>query len=183
MTKTRRLLLALPLALFALTGCETMTPDDFKDHSPKLDIFDYFEGQTRAWGLFEDRFGKVRRQFQVDIRGAVTDGVLTLDESFRYDDGELATRVWTIRRDGPGGYIGTAPDVVGEAKGRAAGNALNWTYNLDLPVGGSTWRVAFDDWMFLQPDGVMINRAKISKLGLEIGSVTLFFSKSGLGSR
>ena len=73
--------------------------------------------------------------------------------------------------------------MIGEATGRAAGNALNWTYTLDLPVGGSTWRVAFDDWMFLQPDGVMINRAKISKLGLEIGSVTLFFGKSGLGSR
>ena len=181
MTKTLRLSLALPLALMAATltliGCETMTPDDFKDHKPKLDLFDYFQGQTRAWGLFEDRFGKVRRQFQVDIHGTVADGVLTLDESFRYDDGELASRVWTIRRDGPDGYIGTAPDVIGEARGRAAGNALNWSYALDLPVGGSTWRVAFDDWMFLQPDGVMLNRATISKLGLEIGSVTLSFSK------
>lgn len=182
MTKTKRLLLALPIALSAaalnLTGCETMTTDDFKDHEPKLDLFAYFKGQTRAWGLFEDRFGKVRRQFKVDIRGTISDGVLILDESFRYDDGELASRVWTIRRDGPGGYIGTAPDVIGEARGHAAGNALNWRYTLDLPVGDSTWRVAFDDWMFLQPDGVMINRAKVSKLGFEIGSVTLFFGKA-----
>jgi hypothetical protein len=50
---------------------------------------------------------------------------------------------------------------------------------MDLPVGGSTWRVVFDDWMFLQPGGVMINRAKITKWGLEIGSVTLFFAKLG----
>jgi len=166
-------------AALALSGCETMTPDDFKDRSPKLDLFDYFQGRTQAWGLFEDRFGKVRRQFQVDIEGRVEGATLTLDEGFRYDDGELARRVWTIRRDGPDAYLGRAADVVGEARGRASGNALNWSYTLDLPVGGSTWRVVFDDWMFLQPNGVMINRARVSKWGLEIGSVTLFFRKPG----
>lgn len=177
MTRTRRLLVALPLALLALTGCETMTPDQFKGGTPKLDLFAYFQGQTKAWGLFEDRFGKVRRQFQVDIQGTLADGTLTLDEGFRYDDGELARRVWTIRRDGPDTYVGRADDVVGEARGRAAGNALNWTYTLDLPVGGSTWRVTFDDWMFLQPGGVLLNRARVAKWGVEIGSVTLFFKK------
>ncbi len=100
MPNTKRLLLALPFALLLLTVCTT-TPNDFKDHTPKLDLFEYFQGQTKAWGLFEDRFGKVRRQFQVDIQGTVADGTLTLDESFRYDDGELARRVWTIRSDGP----------------------------------------------------------------------------------
>ena len=30
---------------------------------------EYFLGQTSAYGLFEDRFGKVRRQFKVDITG------------------------------------------------------------------------------------------------------------------
>jgi hypothetical protein len=72
-----------------------------------------------------------------------------------------------------------AADLVGEACGQAAGNALNWRYKLDLPVGGSTWRVAFDDWMFLQDGGVMINRARVSKWGLELGEVTLFFAKPG----
>ena len=43
--------------------------------------------------------------------------------------------------------------MVGEARGRAAGNALNWAYTMDLPVGGSTWPVNFDDWMFLNPAG------------------------------
>jgi hypothetical protein len=178
MTMRRRLFLALPLALLALSGCETMTPDKFKDGPPKLDLFTYFQGQTKAWGLFEDRFGTVRRQFQVDIQGTVTDGTLTLDEGFRYDDGELARRVWTIRRDGPGTYVGWADDVVGEARGWAAGNALHWSYTLDLPVGGSTWRVTFDDWMFLQPGDVLVNRARVTKWGVEIGSVTLFFRRS-----
>ncbi len=39
----------------------------------------------------------------------------------------------------------------------------------------------FDDWMFLQPGGVVINRARVSKWGIDIGEVTLFFSKDGEG--
>jgi hypothetical protein len=176
--RLRNLLIAAVLpAILLLNGCETMKLDDFKDRSPKLDLYDYFSGSSRAWGLFEDRFGNVRRQFTVDIEGRVENGTLVLEEDFLYDDGERDRRVWTITRDGDDGYVGRAADVVGEARGRVAGNALNWAYEMDLPVGGSTWRVVFDDWMFLQPDGVLINRAKVKKLGLEIGSVTLFFKK------
>ena len=53
---------------------------------------------------------------------------------------------------------------------------------MDLKVGDSTLRVHFDDWMFLQPDNVLINRARVSKWGVELGRVTLFFSKSTLKS-
>ncbi len=38
----------------------------------------------------------------------------------------------------------------------------------------------FNDWMFLQEDGVVINRARVSKLGFTIGEVTLFFRKQDL---
>ena len=31
--------------------------------------------------------------------------------------------------------------------------------------------------MFLQEDGVLINRARVKKWGVEIGQVTLFFKK------
>jgi hypothetical protein len=54
-----------------LTGCNSMRPENFKDSEPKLVLFDYFKGKTSAWGIFEDRFGNVRRQFQVDIEGQV----------------------------------------------------------------------------------------------------------------
>jgi hypothetical protein len=166
------------LATLGLSGCGTMNPRDFADSSQPLDLFDYFEGQTRAWGLFEDRFGRLRRQFQVDITGTVDGDTLVLDESFLYADGERQQRSWTIRRTGESSYSGQAADVVGEAQGNTGGNALHWTYIMDLKVGERQVRVAFDDWMFLQPDGVLLNRARVSKFGLEIGSVTLAFMKS-----
>lgn len=174
---TRYVLLTLSILLL-VTGCAAMKPADFAKSPNTLVLEEYFAGNTRAWGLFEDRFGRVRRQFTVDIAGHWDGESLTLDEFFQYDDGETERRTWTIRKRPDGRYDGTAGDVVGTAQGEAAGNALNWSYVMDLKVGDGTLRVGFDDWMFLQPGGVVINRARVSKWGLELGQVTLFFMKS-----
>jgi len=162
---------------FFLSGCSGMALDSFKDAKPELVLEDYFKGRTEAWGIFEDRFGKLRRQFKVTIDGTWDGKTLTLDERFKYDDGETDQRIWRITKLGKGKYEGTAADVIGIATGEASGNALNWRYDMDLKVGDGSFKVTFNDWMFLQSDGVLINRARVSKLGVEIGSVTLFFKK------
>lgn len=165
-----------------LTGCGGMDIKKFEAATPQLVLEEYFAGKTRAWGIFEDRFGTLRRQFTVDIVGRWDGRTLVLDERFVYRDGERDRRVWTIEKVGPNRYQGRADDVIGVATGEAKGNALSWRYNMDLKVGDSTLRVHFDDWMFLQPDNVLINRARVSKWGVELGQVTLFFSKSTLKS-
>lgn len=166
------------LALSALTGCMTMKPSNFENEKPKFVLEDYFEGKTRAWGIFEDRFGNVRRQFVVDIDGTWDGKLLTLNENFVYNDGEKSFRQWRITKNEDGTYEGRADDVIGSAKGIASGNALNWSYILDLKIGeNSTLHVKFDDWMFLQPGGILLNRARMSKLGIELGQVTLSFMK------
>ena len=171
-------LTALFTFLLVLTGCSSMKIEDFKDQTPTLVLEEYFLGDTTAWGIFEDRFGNLKRSFKVEITGTLEDGVLTLDEHFEYNDGETDRRVWRITPKGNGYYEGEAGDVVGIASGQVAGNALNWEYDLDLPVGATVWRVHFNDWMFLLPDGVLVNKAKVTKWGLHLGTVTLFFNKS-----
>ena len=84
-----------------------MKPRDFAGQGPALDIFRYFRGETRAWGLFEDRFGAVRRQFRVDVTGTVDGDLLTLDERFVYNDGETDRRI---------GAFGTKPMANSRAK-------------------------------------------------------------------
>jgi hypothetical protein len=37
--------------------------------------------------------------------------------------------------------------------------------------------VQLDDWMILQPHGVLMNRARMSKFGIELGQITISFSK------
>ena len=74
-------------------------------------------------------------------------------------------------------YTGRADDVVGIADGRVSGNSLHWVYTLSLPVDGKVYEVQFDDWMYLQEDGVMLNRSVMKKFGFRLGEVTLFFKK------
>jgi len=155
-----------------------MKPEDFAGREPRLVLEDYFEGKTKAWGMFHDRFGNLRREFVVDITGTWDGEILTLDEEFDYSDGEQDRRVWTIKKIDDNTYVGTAGDIIGEASGKTFGNALNWTYSMNLKVGDGTWKVKFDDWMFLQPEGVLLNRASVSKFGFELGVVTLSFARA-----
>ena len=171
--------LVLLLSLTFLSACGGMKPEDLAGKEPRLLIEDYFEGRSTAWGIFQDRFGTLRRSFKVEIEGTWDGETLTLVEDFVYDDGEEERRTWRIRKTGEHDYQGRAEGVIGVAAGRAFGNALHWRYDFDLKVGDSTWRVTFDDWLFLQDDGILINRAAVTKFGIEIGEVTLVFRKAG----
>lgn len=165
------------LSLGMLSACSTTDVNQYAQQKPLLDMQQYFNGTIDAWGMFQDRSGTVIKRFNVVMQCSWKDGVGTLDEDFSYSDGTKQKRIWTLKKNASGQYIGTADDVVGEAVGTTAGNALNWKYVLALPVDGKIYHVNFDDWMFLMDDKVMLNRAVMSKFGFRLGEVTLSFSK------
>jgi len=175
---TRRAALAGMVGGLAIaSGCAGVDPANYAAEKPVLDLKTYFNGDIDAWGVFQDRSGKVVRRFTVLMKCSWVGDTGTLDEDFSYSDGTKEKRIWTIRKLPAGRYIGTAGDVVGEAHGHSAGNALNWRYTLALKVDGSTWNVEFDDWMYLVDDRVMLNRATMSKFGVRLGEVLLSFTK------
>ncbi len=178
----RRIALALPMVAAAglLAACASApTPADYAAEKPLLDLKTYFNGELLAHGIFTDRAGKVLRRFTVKMTGTWSGNQGTLDERFTYSDGKTERRVWRLVDEGNGRWSGRADDVVGVAEGRSAGNALNWTYTLSLPVDGKVYEVQFDDWMYLMDDRVMLNRARMSKFGFHLGDVTLSFTKPG----
>ena len=63
------------------------------------------------------------------------------------------------------------------ASGQIKGNAFNWQYTLALPVDGMVLHVQMDDWMYLMNDRVMLNKARMTKLGVHLGDVTLSFNR------
>lgn len=176
---TRRLAGLASLALVAglVAGCAGPAPADYARETPVLDLKTYFNGPLKAHGIFTDRSGKVVRRFTVDLVGRWNGDEGVLEEDFRYSDGQTQRRVWRLTRGADGHYTGRADDVVGSAEGRASGNALNWRYTLSLPVDGKVWEVDFDDWMILVDEHVMLNKARMSKLGITLGEVTLSFHK------
>lgn len=182
-----RRIMSLATALL-LAGCAGGKKlEQFSAGRPALVLEEYFTGRTLATGIFEDRFGKVRRQFTVVIDGRQDGDRFILDERFQYSDGETQHRIWRLKRIAPNRYEGRADDIIGVADGRLSGNALSFRYQMNLKVGtkkdGSpkTWKVSFDDWMFLQADGVILNRAAVKRWGFEIGTITISFRRAGEG--
>lgn len=156
------------------------SPPSLKDapmSQVQLNLEDFFSGTTIAHGQFQDRFGKVRRRFVVEIEGTWDGEVLTLVESFTYEDNSSEQRIWTLKKISENSWIGTAAGVEGVASGEERGDTFNWKYSFNLPTENGTFLVYFDDWMWLMSDKHLLNRAYISKYGINIGEVIISFEK------
>lgn len=170
-----RLLLALTLFTTACVGKPTLDDPKLSERDFNLEAF--FEGKVVAVGQFQDVFGTVRRRFNVTINGTWDGEVLRLVEDFAYADGTFEQRIWTLRKTGPETWEGSAPGVLGLATGEENGDAFNWAYTIDLPVPDGSMRVSFDDWMWQLSDTQVLNRAYMTKFGVDIGEVIILFEK------
>lgn len=166
----------LTLSSLLIAGCAT-NPAVYRGGQPAFDLKKYFNGDLVASGIFIDYSGTVTRRFTVDMKGTWVGDEGKLEEWFTYDDGEKQTRVWHLRKVAEGTYEGRADDIAGPAKGVAEGFALNWKYTMQLPYKGRTIDVGFDDWMYLLDENRVINKAKVSKWGVQVGEVVLYIEK------
>lgn len=165
------------LAIALLAGCTSVDIEHYADSTPRLDIAEYFAGDTRAWGIVQDYSGEIQRQFSVDIQGTYDGETLVLDEEFVFANGETDRRVWTFERIDEHTWNGSANDVEGDVVAKQYGNAFHMRYPLDIEVSGRTLTFTMDDWMYLQPDGKLINRTAMKKFGLTLGEITLVFEQ------
>jgi len=173
--------LLLIINFLFITSCssnQSMKPEDFKDQKPRLIIEEYLSGNVKAWGILQNRSGKVTRQFSADLNGKWDGKQLILDEKFYWSDGENQTRQWKITKINEHNYTGTAADVVGTAKGYSYGPAFKFEYVLLVPVKGREIKITFDDWIFLQDEKIAINRATMTKFGIKVAELTVFFQKN-----
>ena len=174
-----KIILALIVTIL-LTNCSgnNMKPIDFKDQKPRLIIEEYLSGNVKAWGILQNRSGKVIRQFTADLNGKWDGKQLVLDEKFIWNDGEIQKRQWKIDKIDEHNYEGTAGDVVGKAKGYSYGPAFKFEYVLLVPVKGREMKITFDDLIFMQDEKIAINRATLTKFRFKVGELTVFFKKN-----
>ncbi len=163
--------------LMALSGCASHKVETYQGRTPPLELKEYFNGPIKAWGIVQDRSGKVTQRFDVVMEGSWEGDTGTLKEHFTYYDGKTQERTWTIKKIADNRYEGTAGDIIGKVEGQVAGNAMRWAYEMDLEVKGTTYRIVFDDWMFNMNDGVLINRSYLKKFGITMAELTLFMQK------
>ena len=168
--------LSMIAMVLMLAACASVTPKDYAKEMPKLDLSAYFNGKVDGWGMVQDRAGKVLRRMVVEIDCRWNGNEGTLAELFQWSDGKTEKRVWKIRKEGDR-YVGSAGDVVGEAQGEASGNALQWRYVLRLPADVGGYEMNMDDWMWMIDEKTLTNRTTMSKFGVKVAEITIFFRK------
>lgn len=165
------------LLSFILNGCSNVDVDQYKNQEPKLNLQSYLNGKIRGWGIVQDWKGKVNRRFEFFGDATWQGNVGQFNEKIVYSDGKEETRVWKLNKISDSLYEATTPDVIGIATIKVAGNSMNWRYTMNIKVDDKTYKINFDDWMFLMKDGKLMNRNYFHKFGLTVGELTLFMEK------
>ena len=151
--------------------------EEYQQSKTPFNIKSYFNGNVIAWGIVQDYSNEVKRRFCVEIDGSWQDNNGVLAETFYFDDGEVSYRNWQLTLMADGSYQGVAEDVVGIAIGKHKGFAFQFQYQLLLTLDNETYQVNMDDWMYQIDQHKVMNTTSMSKFGVEIAKVTLFFDK------
>lgn len=168
-----------------ITGCSAVSFSEFAGREPPMLPERFFAGELQGWGMEVGPLGEIGRRVQVDATGRFDEATatLSLDETWRFDDGHVDRLRWQIRKLGQGRYEALEATLVEAGEGEAAGAAFRLSYRRNVPQSdGSTTMLSLDDWFVqIDPDTVMV-RAAISKLAAPIGSLTVLYRHKPSGN-
>jgi len=167
------------LLTLALAACAKPLPaDHFAGTTPAFNPIAFWTGHHRSWGVLENRRGEPTDTVVTDCIGTpLPDGSLHMVQTLTLGDGTTTHRDWHLRRTGANSFSATANDMVGEAKGTAAGRVFHWNWVLALSPGNSLKNVNMDQWMYFFPNGTMMNRTTIRKIGIVVAEVSEQFEE------
>ncbi|HRD76926.1 MAG TPA: DUF3833 family protein [Hyphomicrobiaceae bacterium] len=156
---------------------QDMAPASIQRVPRFFDLTSFLHGRTRAWGVFEDRFGNVRRRLTVDMLGRWEGGEFVLEEQFVYDGVSSEQRTWRVVPEANGRFRAACSDCVGEAIGQCAQDSVRMSYRFRLKLDARDLVVTLDDRLYqIGPDHA-INRARMSKWGVKLGELSLLFER------
>lgn len=145
--------------------------EDYSESFPTFDIQQQLNGKMVCDGVIFGPLGRVTSTFiaEFDISWDGAHGVM--DEMFRYNDGSTQKRQWIITMGENGSFSTEAEDVPGGGRGRQAGMAVQMRYAIRLPENSGGYLLDTVDWMYLTPDGVIVNRSQFRKFGFRVAEL------------
>jgi hypothetical protein len=168
---------ALFMSTCLLSACSSEI-SYYKNQPPELNLQRYLQGKIVGSGIIKDWHGRVTQQFDFSADASWEKDICTFKEEMKYYNGKIDHRTWIIKKINDHYYEGSTAELIGIAKIFVEGNAMNWQYKMDVNVNGSTYRLSFDDWMYLMKNNTLINQNKFKKFGITVGSLVLFMQKS-----
>lgn len=146
-------------------------PSHYAALGPEFDLRQHLSGPILCEGMIYGPTGRVTSRFVADMDGVWQGDTGTLSEVFRYDNGKVQTRAWTLMVAPDGGIVATAPDVIGQGTGQASGPTVVLRYRIRLTpeAGGHVLDVI--DWMYLMENGTIMNRSQFRKFGIKVAEL------------
>lgn len=145
-------------------------PEDYAD-GPVFNIQTVLNGPLECEGVIYGPTGRVASRFVARFEGHWEGDIGTLREVFDYDSGTRQERQWSLRLGNDGQIQATAPDVIGTGEGMQRGSAVRLKYRIKLTEDAGGHELDTVDWMYLMPNGTIINRSQFSKLGIKVAEL------------
>lgn len=146
------------------------TPDDYGD-GPIFDIQRVLDGPIACEGVIYGPLGRVSSRFSAEMEAEWTGNVGVLREHFTYDSGATQDREWTLKVNENGQIEATAPDVIGIGDGQQRGSAVRLKYRIRLTEDAGGHVLDTTDWMYLTPNGHIVNRSQFRKFGFKVAEL------------
>jgi len=147
------------------------TPEDYEDGFPVIDIKEHLNGKMICEGVIYGPMGRVTSTFAADFDISWTGDNGVMDEVFRYNDGSTQVRQWRLTMKSGGAFEMRADDVPGLGHGAVSGGAVQMRYPIQLPEGSGGHVLSCVDWMYLTPDGTIMNRSQFRKFGIKVAEL------------
>lgn len=143
-------------------------PARYADTGPQFDPHRVLNGPIQSEGVIFGPTGQAVSRFVARMEGRWAGSTGTLTEYFRYDSGREQQREWRLTLHNDGRLTGRADDVVGEARGELSGATLRLCYRLRLPADAGGHVLDVVDWLYLMPNGMLMNRSQMRRFGVTL---------------
>ena len=157
--------------LGCLFGFKAQRADDYA-HSPvQFDLRRHLNGPIDCEGIIYGPTGRVSSRFVGRFYASWQGNSGRMTERFEYDSGTVQEREWHLTLSEDGEIQADAADLVGSGSGRQSGSAVHLNYKIRLPDAAGGHVLTTTDWMYLGPNGAIVNRSQFRKFGLKVGEL------------
>jgi len=163
--------LVCALVLPRVTGFRSQNPSHYATLGPKFDPRIHLAGPILCEGVIYGPLGRVTSRFVADMHGTWAGDKCRLAEAFVYDSGVHQNRAWDLTLQADGSLRAEAEDLVGTGIGHVAGNAVQMRYKIRLPKASGGHVLDGVDWMYLLPNGTIMNRSQFRKFGIKVAEL------------
>jgi hypothetical protein len=153
-------------------GFAAQLPSDYASAPGEaFDLRTHLNGPIECEGVIYGPTGRVTSRFTGEFQAEWNGNKGVMKEHFKYDSGSEQHREWHLTLGNDGRIKAEAPDVVGTGQGTQSGPTVQLRYRirLDKEAGGHVLDTI--DWMYLAPNGTIVNRSQFRKFGIKVAEL------------